>query len=164
MLGNILQQLYNVADRVVVGQFAENGEVALAAVGATGSATLLILGLFGGIAVGANVICANLLGAKQQDELRKCMHTSMLVAVLCGIGVGLLGALSSKWILELMETPKSVLADATLYMQIYFLGTPGSLVYNFSSGIMRAHGDTKRPMNILAISGLANVIRVRVID
>ena len=157
MLGNILQQLYNVADRVVVGQFAENGEVALAAVGATSSATLLILGLFGGIAVGANVICANLLGARQQEQLRQSMHTSVLVAGICGVGVGLFGVLASKWILELMDTPASVLADATLYMQIYFMGTPGSLVYNFSSGIMRAHGDTKRPMYILLVSGLVNV-------
>lgn len=158
MLGNILQQLYNVADRVVVGQFAENGEVALAAVGATSSATLLILGLFGGIAIGANVICANLLGAKQQEQLRQSMHTSVLIAGICGIGVGLFGVLAAKWILELMDTPASVLTDATLYMQIYFMGAPGSLVYNFSSGIMRAHGDTKRPMYILMVSGIVNVV------
>ena len=158
MLGGILQQLYNVADRVVVGQFAENGEVALAAVGATSSATLLILGLFTGIAVGANVICANFLGAKQHNELRQSMHTSVLVAAISGVGVGLFGVLAAKWILELMDTPASVLADATLYMQIYFMGTPGSLVYNFSSGIMRAHGDTKRPMYILMVSGIANVV------
>ena len=158
MLGGILQQLYNVADRVVVGQFAANGEVALAAVGATSSATLLILGLFGGIAVGTNVICANLLGAKQQEQLRQSMHTSVLVAGICGIGVGLFGVLASLRILQLMSTPESVLPQATLYMQIYFMGTPGSLIYNFSSGIMRAHGDTKRPMYILMVSGIANVV------
>ena len=158
MLGGILQQLYNVADRVVVGQFAENGEVALAAVGATSSVTLLILGLFNGIAIGANVICANFLGAKQHNELRQSMHTAVLVSAISGVGVGLFGMLASKWILELMGTPASVLADATLYMRIYFAGVPGSLVYNFSSGIMRAHGDTKRPMYILMVSGIVNVM------
>lgn len=157
MLGNILQQLYNVADRVVVGRFAANGEIALAAVGATGSATLLIIGLFSGIAVGANVICANLLGARQQARLRQSMHTAMVVSGICGVCVGALGALSAEGILVLMDTPESVLEWATLYMRIYFIGVPGSLVYNFGAGIMRAHGDTKRPMYVLMGSGIVNV-------
>lgn len=157
MLGNILQQLYNVADRVVVGQFAANGEVALAAVGATSSAILLILGLFNGMAVGVNVICANFLGARKEKELRQSMHTSVMVAALSGLAVGLVGVLASKGILLLMATPTDVLEPATLYMQIYFMGVPASLVYNFGAGILRAHGDTKRPMYILMISGLINV-------
>lgn len=157
MRGNILQQLYNVADRVVVGQFAANGEVALAAVGATSSAILLILGLFNGMAVGVNVICANFLGARKEKELRQSMHTSVMVAALSGLAVGLVGVLASKGILLLMATPTDVLEPATLYMQIYFMGVPASLVYNFGAGILRAHGDTKRPMYILMISGLINV-------
>lgn len=158
MLGNILQQLYNVADRVVVGQFAANGEVALAAVGATGSAIFLVLGLFNGMAVGVDVICANLLGARKGKELRESMHTGMLVAVLFGLGVGLFGVLSAKWMLQLLDTPGDVLEPATLYMQIYYLGAPASLIYNFGAAILRSHGDTKRPMYILMLSGIVNVV------
>lgn len=158
MLGNILQQLYNVADRVVVGQFAANGEVALAAVGATSSLINLILAMFNGLAVGINVLCANLLGAKKEKELRDNMHTSVLLAAICGLGVGLLGAVASKGILKLMDTPADVLEQATVYMRIYFIGVPALLVYNFGAGIMRAFGDTKRPMYILLVSGLVNVI------
>lgn len=158
ILGNLLQQLYGAADRVVVGQFAQNGAVALAAVGATSSATALSIGLFTGIGSGVNVICANLLGAKKDKELRQAMHTGILISVLCGLAVGLLGVLASRQILLWMDTPEDILAPATLYMQIYFVGVPASLVYNFGAGILRAHGDTKRPMYILIISGLSNVI------
>ena len=158
MLGSILQQLYNVADRVVVGQFAANGEVGLAAVGATSSLINLILGMFNGLAVGVNVLCANLLGAKKEKELRDNMHTSVLLAAISGLAVGLLGIASSKVVLRLMDTPADVLDQATLYMRIYFMGVPALLVYNFGAGIMRAYGDTKRPMYILLVSGLVNVV------
>lgn len=158
MLGNILQQLYNVADRVVVGQFAANGEVALAAVGSTSSLINLILGMFNGLAVGVNVLCANLLGAKKEKELRENMHTSVLLAAISGLAVGLLGIVLSKAVLQMMDTPADVLSAATLYMQIYFMGVPALLVYNFGAGIMRAFGDTKRPMYILLVSGIVNVI------
>ena len=158
MLGNILQQLYGAADRIVVGQFAENGAIALAAVGATSSATALIVGLFIGIATGVNVICANLLGAKKQKSLRNAMHTGIFVSVICGVAVALFGYFSSRQILLWMATPEDVLDQATLYMQIYFLAVPASLIYNFGAGILRAHGDTKRPMFILIISGFANVV------
>lgn len=158
MLGNILQQLYGAADRIVVGQFAENGSIALAAVGATSSATALIVGLFIGIATGVNVICANLLGAKKHASLRDAMHTGIFVSLICGILVALLGFFASRQILLWMATPEDVLEPATLYMQIYFLAVPASLIYNFGAGILRAHGDTKRPMYILIISGLANVL------
>lgn len=158
MLGNILQQLYGAADRIVVGQFAENGAVALAAVGATSSATALIIGLFVGLATGVNVICANLLGARRDQSLRQCMHTAVLLSAICGIAVALLGILLSRQILIWMSTPADVLDQATLYMQIYFAGVPASLMYNFGSGILRAYGDTKRPMYILIISGLVNVL------
>ena len=115
-LGNILQQLYNVADRVVVGQFAQNGEVALAAVGATSSLINLLLAMFNGLAVGINVLCANLLGAKKEKELRDNMHTAVLLAGICGLFVGLLGVIASKAVLKLMDTPADVLGHATLYM------------------------------------------------
>lgn len=158
LLGNLLQQFYNVADRVVVGRFAENGALGLAAIGATSSATNLILGLFNGMGVGVNVICANHIGARNEKGLRKCMHTAVLVALLCGVAVALIGIVSAGGILRLLATPEDVHSMSTLYMQIYFAGTPVSLLYNFGAGILRAHGDTKRPMYILILSGLANVI------
>ncbi len=158
LLGNLLQQMYNIADRIVVGRFAQDGALGLAAIGATSSATNLILGLFIGLGVGVNVICANHIGARNEKGLRKCMHTAVLVALLCGVAVALLGIASAGGILQLLATPESVHGMGTLYMQIYFAGTPVSLLYNFGAGILRANGDTKRPMYILMLSGLANVI------
>lgn len=158
MLGNLLQQFYNIADRVVVGRFAENGAFGLAAIGATSSATMLILGLFNGLGVGVNVICANHLGARNEKDLRKCMHTAVLVALLCGLLVATLGILAAGGLLRLLSTPEDVHQLSTLYMRIFFMGTPVSLLYNFGAGILNAHGDTKRPMYILMISGLVNVV------
>lgn len=157
LLTNLLQHLYTVADRVVVGQFAENGEMALAAVGSTSSATTLFLNIFTGLAIGTNVICANLRGARKQKELETCMHSSMLLAVVTGIGVAVLGVLLCKPLLLLLGTPADILDMATLYMRIYFMGVPASLIYNFGANILRAHGDTKRPMYILSLTGLVNV-------
>ena len=158
LLGNLLQQLYTVADRVVVGQFAADGAAALAAIGSTSSAINLVIGLFIGIATGNNVICANLLGARKTDDLRKSMHTSLLVGIYCGVGLLVFGTLSVPAILRSMDTPGSVFEQACLYMRLYFIGAPASLIYNINSGILRAHGDTKRPMYILMLSGLLNVI------
>lgn len=157
ILGNLLQQLYTAADRMVVGRFADNGSASLAAVGSTNSAINLIIGLFIGLASGVNVICANLLGAKNHTALRKSMHTSMLVSAICGVFLCVVGYLMTPVILGWMDTPKSVMPKATLYMQIYFMGVPASLLYNFGAGILRAHGDTKRPMYFLMVSGLINV-------
>lgn len=158
ILGNLLQQLYGAADRVVVGQFAENGATALAAIGATSSAINLVLGLFIGIGTGINVICANLLGSKDMGALRKGMHTAVLSGLLCGILLGVAGYIMTPAILAWMGTPLSVTPQAVTYMQLYFLGVPASLLYNFGAGILRAYGDTKRPMYILVISGLVNVV------
>lgn len=158
VLGNLLQQLYTAADRIVVGQFAADGAGALAAIGATASAINLLIGLFVGIATGTNVICANLLGAHNIKDLRKSMHTSVLVGILCGVGMLLVGVLTAPFILDWMGTPKIISPSATMYMQIYFLGVPASLVYNIGAGILRSYGDTKRPMFILILSGLVNVV------
>ena len=158
VLGNLLQQLYTAADRIVVGQFAADGAGALAAIGATASAINLLIGLFVGIATGTNVICANLLGAHNTKDLRKSMHTSILVGILCGVGMLIVGALMSPLILGWMGTPGSISREATMYMQIYFLSVPASLVYNIGTGILRSYGDTKRPMFILILSGLINVV------
>ena len=158
ILTNILQQLYHAADMVVVGNFAKDSTTALAAVGSTASITSLCLNLFIGLAVGANVVCARLFGAKKEEELRRAMHTSVLLAALCGVGIGILGVIFSRPLLVMTGSPADVIDHATLYMQIIFMGQPGSLVYNFGAGILRSHGDTKRPMYILMSSGLVNVI------
>ena len=158
LLTNLLQQLYTVADRVVVGQFAENGKMALAAVGSTSSATTLFLNLFTGFAVGANVICANLCGAKDRKGSKLCMHSAMLLSVVIGFGVGLLSFVLCEPLLRLLDTPEDVLDMAALYMRIYALGIPASSIYNFGASILRAHGDTKRPMYILAATGVVNVV------
>lgn len=158
MLGNILQTLYGAADKVVVGQFAENGALALAAVGGTTSVSYLIVGLFNGLGVGVNVICSNLLGAAKHKELRKGIHTAIPVGVICGLGVGVFGICVAGWVLRLMDTPSEVYDLAKLYMQIYFMGVPAVIVQSFGAAILRSHGDTKRPMYIMMLSGIINVV------
>lgn len=156
LISNIMQQLYNTADMIVVGKFA--GDNALAAVGATGEITTLILNLFFGLSISANIVCSNLFGAKNKEGLSRCMHTTMPVALICGLLLSLLGLTLSRPALQLTSCPNTVIDDATLYMQIYFCGAPASMLYNFGAAILRAHGDTKRPMIILMISGIVNVV------
>lgn len=158
ILSLILQQLYNLADRAVVGRFAADGKNALAAIGATASVTALLLNLSNGLASGLNVRCANLRGAGETVTLRKSMHTGILLAAALGVFLGVVGILISEPMLQLLETPKEILDKSTLYMQIYFAGLPATVVYNFGAAVLRAHGDTKRPMYILMISGILNVV------
>ncbi len=158
LLSNLLQQLFHAADVMVAGKFSQDSAVALGAVGATGSITTLLLNLFLGLSVGANVVCANLYGAKKQKDLRRAMHTAMIVAGFAGVFIGIVGFVFARPILTLMGTPDSILDQATVYMRIIFLGQPGSLMYNFGAGILRAHGDTKRPMYVLSASGVLNVL------
>lgn len=156
ILTNLLQQFYTAADVVVVGKFA--GSAALAAVGSTSSITTLLLNLFNGLAVAANVICANLYGARNREELSKCMHTSILLAFVGGLGLTAIGVSFAKPLLTMMNSPENVIDLAALYMRIYFCGVPASLVYNFGAGILRAYGDTKRPMYVLSATGIVNVV------
>lgn len=158
ILSNILQHLYTAADRAVVGQFAENATAALAAVGSTNSAITLLLGLTNGMAVGVNIVCANLRGARDERGLQRSMHTAMVLSVLCGLLLMGVGILVARPMLIMMSVPKSVLDLATLYMRIYFCGVPASLMYNFGAAILRANGDTRRPMVILGVSGIVNVV------
>ena len=158
ILSNLLQYLYNAADRAVVGQFAENGKIGLAAIGATGSAITLLLGLFVGLSIGTNIVCSNLKGARDAKGLRKSMHTAMVLAVVIGVVLAVFGIIATKPMLLLMGAPEDVLDISTLYMQIYFCGVPASMVYNFGAAILRAHGDAQRPMRILAVSGIVNVL------
>ena len=157
ILTNLIQQLYTIADRVVVGRFAENGTVALAAVGSTGSASAMFLNIFIGMAVGVNVVCANFRGAKDSENVERCMHTAIPMGTLCGLIVLVFGQLFCRPLLSLLGTPDSLMEGAELYMRIFFMGTPASMTYNFATNILRSNGDTKRPLIILGTSGLVNV-------
>jgi len=156
MLSSILQLLFNAADVVVVGKFA--GDNSLGAVGCTGSLINLLTNLFVGLSVGANVMAARHYGAKQEDELTKSVHTSMVIAVIGGALLTLVGVLFAEPILRLMDTPELQLPLAATYLRIYFCGMIASMVYNFGSAILRAIGDTKRPMYYLTLAGVVNVI------
>jgi len=152
---NLLQHFYHAADIIVIGKFS--GSVSLAAVGATGSISSLLLNLVTGLAVGTNVICANLYGAKNKEALSRCMHSSLVLSLVCGIIFSLIGILFAPLLLGMMNCPDNVIGPASLYMRIIFCGVPASLLYNFGSSILRAHGNTKQPMLILTITGLVNV-------
>ncbi|MBQ3075327.1 MAG: MATE family efflux transporter [Clostridia bacterium] len=156
-LATLVQQIYHAADVIVVGNFAENSTTALAAVGSTGSLTSIILNLFLGISAGASVVCANLYGAKEHEKLRRSMTTALIAAGVGGVTVCVIGLVLARPLLLLMGSPEDVIDQATVYMQIIFLGKPAVLVYNTCSAIMRAHGESKRPMYILITTGLVNV-------
>lgn len=156
ILSGILQLLFNAADIVVVGRFAGND--ALAAVGSTGSLTNLLVNLFIGLSVGVNVLVARYYGGKQEKEVKETVHTSILISVLGGLILAFLGFVLSKPLLTLMDTPESVINHSVLYMRIYFMGMPVMLLYNFGSAVLRAIGDTRRPLYYLLIAGVINVI------
>lgn len=155
MLTGLLQMLYNTADIVVVGRFA--GAASLAAVGATSSLINLVLNVFLGMAMGSGVMSARYIGAEDDDRLSKCVHTAMMLSIICGVGVGIFGFFASEKLLVLMDSPPDVLPLSTQYLQIYFLGAPASLVYNFGAAIVRSTGDTRRPLYILTSTGFVNV-------
>lgn len=155
MLTGLLQMVYNTADIVVVGRFA--GPASLAAVGATSSLINLILNIFLGMAMGSGVMSARYIGAEDDKRLSKSVHTAMTLSLICGIIVGLFGFFMSEKLLVLMDSPQDVLPLSKLYLQIYFLGAPASLVYNFGAAIVRSTGDTKRPLYILASTGVVNI-------
>lgn len=155
MLTGVLQLIYNAADVMVVGRFA--GSTSLAAVGSTSSLVNLIINLFIGLSTGAGVVTARHIGAAEGKKTHQSVHTAMAISLVSGFAVGAFGYFFSEKFLMLMETPDDVLPLATLYLQIYFLGAPGSLIYNFGASIVRATGDTKRPLYILSFTGLINV-------
>lgn len=156
ILSGILQLLFNAADIIVVGRFA--GNHALAAVGSTSSLINLLVNLFMGLSVGANVLVARYYGGNKEKEISETVHTAILTAVLCGVILVFAGFFLARPLLILMGTPADVLNHAVLYMQIYFAGMPVMLVYNYGSAILRAVGDTKRPLYYLMIAGVVNII------
>ena len=156
ILTGILQLLYNAADVIVVGNYA--GHEALAAVSSTGSLINLLVNVFMGLSVGASVAVARHYGARDIIAMRKAEHTAMTLALFMGVGVGIVGFLLARPLLQLMDSPPDVIDGAALYVRIYFLGMPANMLYNFGAATMRAVGDTRRPMVYLMISGLVNVL------
>ncbi len=156
VLSGILQLLFNAADIVVVGRFA--GSVALAAVGSTSALINLLVNVFIGLSVGTNVMVAHCYGSKLYNELNDVIHTAILTALLGGIALISVGFFLSGPLLRLMGTPEDVIEYSVLYMRIYFAGMPAMMVYNFGGAILRAVGDTKRPLYYLFGAGIINVV------
>ena len=156
MLSGILQLLFNAADIIVVGRFS--GSHALAAVGSTSALINLLVNVFIGLSVGTNVLIAQYYGAKDRKNISETVHTSVLISLISGFILVFVGVALAKPILKLMGTPDDVLNQAVLYIRIYFLGMPVTMLYNFGAAILRAIGDTKRPLYFLSIAGVVNVV------
>ncbi len=150
----VLQLLFNAADVIVVGKFA--GATALAAVGATTALVALLVNALMSISVGVNILVARYLGCREHDRVRTCVHTVFALSFVLGLIVMVAGLTLSTPLLELMKTPEDVLPLSSLYLRIYFIGVPGTVMYNFGAALLRAFGDTKRPMIFLTVSGVVN--------
>ena len=156
MCSSMLQILFNAADIVVVGRFG--AEHSIAAVGSNSSLINLLTNLFIGLSVGANVLVARYYGAKSREDIKETVHTSMTISFLCGIVISIIGIIMAPILLRWMNTPAEIIGSATVYLRIYFLGMPAMMVYNFGNAILRAVGDTKRPLYFLFIAGILNVL------
>lgn len=155
-IGNLFQQLYNVADSLVVGNFL--GSDALAAVTSTGSLIFLLVGFFNGTAMGAGVIIARFFGAKDHENVKKAIHTDLAFGILCGAIMTLVGVIFAPQILTLMDTPEDVFVQSVLYIRIYFLGSIAVVLYNVCMGIMQAVGDSRHPLYYLIFSSVVNIL------
>lgn len=156
MLSGILQLMFNAVDVIVVGRFA--GSQALAAVGSTTALINMFVNLFMGISLGTNVLAARFFATGKDRQMSETVHTSIAFAAISGIVMVFVGIFFSKFALELMATPADVIEQSTLYMRIYFLGMPFFMLYNYGAAILRAVGDTKRPLIFLIISGVINAV------
>lgn len=156
MASSILQLLFNAADVIVVGKFA--GDASLAAVTSTGALVNLLVNLFMGMSIGANVVVAHALGQGDHGRVEKAVHTSILLSLVSGVFLAFFGFFTSRQLLEWMSSPENVIGLSSLYLRIYFLGMPAMLFYNFGSALLRAGGDTRRPLNFLTVAGIVNVI------
>lgn len=156
MLSGILQLLFNAADMIVAGQFI--GSSALAAIGSTSSLINLLINIFMGLSVGSSVVVGHFYGANSKKDVEETVHTAIYISLISGIFLAFIGYFLTKPLLVLMGTPSDVLNQAVIYMQVYFLGMPVMLLYNFGSAILRAVGDTRRPLYYLLLAGILNVI------
>ncbi len=156
MLSGVLQLLFNAADVIVVGRFA--GSQSLAAVGSTTALINLLINIFIGLSVGANVVVARAYGGKRERDVSESVHTAIALSLVSGVLLIVMGLAFSRLLLEMMGTPDDVLDKAALYMRIYFAGMPVVMLYNFGSAILRAVGDTRRPLYYLSAAGVVNVL------
>lgn len=156
MLSGILQLLFNAADVIVVGRFA--GSQSLAAVGSTSALINLLVNVFIGLSVGVNVLVAQYYGAKKEEDVNDTVHTAVTVSLISGVFLVFVGFLLSRPLLELMGTPADVIDKSTVYMKFYFAGMPVIMLYNFGSAVLRAVGDTRRPLYYLTVAGVVNVV------
>ncbi len=156
LLSGMLQLLYNSADMIVVGQFSS--DTAMGAVGASGSLINLMVNLFIGLSVGTSVTVAQYIGSRQYDQVRAVVHTSVALSALMGVFVGLFGFAFAEQALLMMKTPETTLAEALPYVRAYMTGVPALMIYNYCAAVLRAKGDSTRPLVFLAVSGLLNVL------
>ena len=156
LIGSFFQQLYNMVDTFVVGRYV--GTDALAAVGTTGSVISLLVGLFVGIASGATVIISQHYGAADAESVSRAVHTGIAFSLLSGLFLMAVGYLTARPVLQLMNVPADIIGDSTMYMQVYYLGIIGNLIYNIGTGILRAVGDSRRPLYILIVCCLVNIV------
>ena len=156
MLGNLFQQLYNTVDSIVVGRYVSTQ--ALAAVGSTSSIINMLVGFFMGLSVGAGVIISQRFGAKDDEGVHKAVHTTVAMTLLLGVVFTAIGIFLTPYMLRLMKTPGDVFPEAKAYLQIYFGGVSGLMLYNMGSGILRAVGDSRRPLYFLVFSSVANIV------
>ena len=156
LIGNIFQQLYNTVDSVVVGNFV--GKEALAAVGSVGPVINMLIGFFNGFATGAGVVISRHYGARQRENVRTAVQTTIAMTILMSIVLSVLGVVLTPALLRMMQTPEEVLAHASEYLQIYFAGLSGLLLYNMGAGILRAVGDSRRPLFFLISATMTNIV------
>lgn len=156
MISGVLQLMFNAVDIIVVGQYS--GSRSLAAVGSTTALIAIFTNLFIGISLGANVLAARFYAAGRDQEMSETVHTSILVALLSGVAMAFVGVGMARWALEVMATPDDVIDLSTLYMRIYFLGMPFFMLYNYGAAILRAVGDTRRPLLFLIVAGITNAM------
>ena len=156
MLSSILQLMFNAVDIIVVGHFT--GSKALAAVGSTTALLNVFTNFFIGVSLGANVLAARFYAADRDSEMSETVHTSVTFALISGVAMAILGLLLTRTALEIMGTPADVIDQSALYMRIYFLGMPFFMMYNYGAAILRAVGDTRRPLIYLIISGISNAV------
>lgn len=156
ILTSILQLLFNAADLVVVGRFC--GSISVAAVGATGSITNLMVNFFIGLSVGAGVTVAHAIGSREEEAIHNTVHTAIPMALVSGLFLTVFGIIFSEYFLKMMGTPETVLPLSSIYMKIYFAGITFTMVYNFCASILRAAGDTKSPLVFLTLAGVVNVV------
>lgn len=156
ILSSILQLMFNAVDIIVVGRFA--GDDALASVGSSSSLIELLTNLFLGLTIGSNILSSRFYGAKEKDELQETVHTSIALSIISGLSLTVIGVICAPQILSWMNTPPEIRPLASVYLRVYFLGTTATMIYNFGSSILRAIGDTKRPLYYLTIAGILNIV------